>query len=216
MRRLLLAVLLFSVAPITSGFAADRYQVEGYVLDNGLQLILKPGTEPGHVAIRLVVGVGFDDFSCADQETPHLLEHLMFSGLDARGEGGLEERMQALGGEWNAFTGNTDTTFVIEVPARNQRKALDLLLAALTQTRIDQQAMDTAKAIVTREDGGHGSHLQTWLDHQAFGHEVVPAVYRHQGRRDDDEQHHRVDQGRTDARPKAYIFQIAVIHFLLH
>jgi predicted Zn-dependent peptidase len=172
MRRLLLAVLLFSVTPITSGFAADRYQVEGYVLDNGLQLILKPGSEPGHVAIRLVVGVGFDDFSCADQETPHLLEHLMFSGLDARGEGGLEERMQALGGEWNAFTGNTDTTFVIEVPARNQRKALDLLLAALTQTRIDQQAMDTAKAIVTREDGGHSSHLQTWLDHQAFGHEA--------------------------------------------
>ena len=170
MRCLLLLVALFGVTQVTCASAADRYQVEGYLLPNGLQLVLKPGSEPGHVAIRLVVGVGFDDFSCADQELPHLLEHLMFSGLDARGEGGLEERMQALGGEWNAFTGETDTTYVIEAPARNQRKVLDLLLAALTQTRIDQQALDTAKAIVTREDGGHASHLQSWLDHQDFGH----------------------------------------------
>ncbi len=170
MRCLLLLIALLGISQATTGLAADRYKVEGYLLPNGLQLVIKPGSEPGHVAIRLVVGVGFDDFSCANQELPHLLEHLMFSGLDERGEGGLEERMQALGGEWNAFTGNTDTTYVIEAPARNQRKVLDLLLAALTQTRIDQQALDTAKAIVTREDGGHSSHLQTWLDHQEFGH----------------------------------------------
>lgn len=170
MRCLLLLVALLGAAQITPAVSADRYQVEGYLLPNGLQLLLKPGSEPGHVAVRLVVGVGFDDFSCADQELPHLLEHLMFSGIDASGEGGLEARMQALGGEWNAFTGDTDTTYVIEAPARNQRKVLDLLLTALTQTRIDQQALDTAKAIVTREDGGHASHLQTWLDRQDIGH----------------------------------------------
>jgi hypothetical protein len=77
----------------------------------------------------LVVGVGLDDFDCAEKELPHLLEHLLFSGIDATGEGGLEERMQALGGDWNAFTSNADTTFVIEAPAKNQRKVLDLLLA---------------------------------------------------------------------------------------
>ena len=61
---------------------------------------------------------------------------MLFSGVDDSGEGGLEERMQALGGEWNAFTSNADTTFVIEAPASNQRKVLDLLLALLTRTRI--------------------------------------------------------------------------------
>jgi predicted Zn-dependent peptidase len=133
-------------------------------------LVLKPGTERGHVAIRLVVGVGRDDFSCADKELPHLLEHLLFSGIDATGEGGLEERMQALGGEWNAYTNNADTTFVIEAPAKNQRKVLDLLLALLTQTRIDDHAINVAKQVVEREDGGHYSHLQRWLDRQDLGH----------------------------------------------
>lgn len=148
--------------------AADRFHVEGYQLANGLQVLLKPG-DRGHVAIRLVVGVGFDDFPCATQELPHLLEHLLFSGLDDTGEGGLEERMQALGGEWNAFTSNSDTTFVIEAPARNQRKALDLLLAIITKTRIDAKAMELSRQIVEHEDGGHYSHLERLLDRQDIG-----------------------------------------------
>ena len=169
MRCLLFACLLLGSLP---SFALDRFQVEGYVLPNGLQLLLKPGSERGHVAIRLVVGVGLDDFSCDQKELPHLLEHLLFSGIDGTGEGGLEERMQALGGEWNAYTSNADTTFVIEAPAKNQRKVLDLLLALLTQTRFDDQAIDAAKRVVEREDGGHSSHLQRWLDRQDLGHKA--------------------------------------------
>ncbi|CAI8980363.1 Insulinase family protein [Pseudomonas sp. IT-P74] len=167
MRCLLFACLLLGSFP---SFALDRFQVEGYTLRNGLQLLLKPGTDRGHVAIRLVVGVGLDDFKCQEKELPHLLEHLLFSGIDASGEGGLEESMQALGGEWNAFTSNADTTFVIEAPAKNQRKVLDLLLALLTQTRFDDNAINAAKQVVEREDGGHYSHLQRWLDRQDLGH----------------------------------------------
>ena len=169
MRCLLFACLLLGSV---HSFALDRFQVEGYSLPNGLQLLLKSGGERGHVAIRLVVGVGLDDFSCADKELPHLLEHLLFSGIDAKGEGGLEERMQALGGEWNAYTSNADTTFVIEAPAKNQRKVLDLLLALLTRTRIDNSAISAAKQVVEREDGGHYSHLQRWLDRQDLGHKA--------------------------------------------
>jgi len=167
MRCLLFACLLLGALP---ALALDRFQVEGYQLPNGLQLLLKPTNDKGHVAIRLVVGIGFDDFSCEDKELPHLLEHLLFSGIDDSGEGGIERRMQALGGDWNAFTSNADTTFVIEAPAQNQRKVLDLLLAVLTQTRLNDTSLDTAKRIVEREDGGHYSHLQRWLDRRDMGH----------------------------------------------
>lgn len=169
-QRRLLCLWLLAAALLCAGreaLALDRFQVEGYLLPNGLQLLLKPGDERAHVSIRLVVGVGFDDFSCTDQELPHLLEHLLFSGIDEHGEGGLEERMQALGGEWNAFTSSADTTFVIEAPARNQRKVLDLLLAAITQTRIDDNVLASTKRIIEHEDGTHHSHLQHLLDKPA-------------------------------------------------
>ncbi|MBD8097007.1 insulinase family protein [Pseudomonas fluorescens] len=167
MRRLLLACLLMGSAHT---FAFDRLQVEGYTLPNGLQLLLKPGTERGHVAIRLVVGVGLDDFSCDQKELPHLFEHLLFSGIDGGNEGDLEDRMQALGGEWNAYTSNADTTFVIEAPAQNQRKVLDLLLAIITRTQLTDANINAAKQVVEREDGGHYSHLQRLLERQDLGH----------------------------------------------
>lgn len=167
MRSLMFVCLLICSLP---SLALDRSKVEGYLLPNGLQVILKSGYERDHVAIRLVVGVGLDDFECDQRELPHLLEHLLFSGIDETGEGGLEERMQALGGEWNAYTSSADTTFVIEAPARNQRKVLDLLLAAIRDTQIDAKALATAKKIIEREDGGHYGHLQRWLDRQDIGH----------------------------------------------
>jgi predicted Zn-dependent peptidase len=167
MRCLMFVCLLICSLP---SLALDRSRVEGYLLPNGLQVILKSGYERDHVSIRLVVGVGLDDFDCNQRELPHLLEHLLFSGIDETGEGGLEERLQALGGEWNAFTSSADTTFVIEAPARNQRKVLDLLLALLRDTRIDDKALATAKRIIEREDGGHYGHLQRWLDRQQVGH----------------------------------------------
>ncbi|WP_028633101.1 M16 family metallopeptidase [Pseudomonas parafulva] len=167
MRCLMFICLLICSLP---SFALDRSRVEGYLLPNGLQVILKDGYERDHVSIRLVVGVGLDDFGCEQKELPHLLEHLLFSGVDEAGEGGLERRLQALGGEWNAYTSNADTTFVIEAPARNQRKVLDLLLAILQDTHIDAKALATAKRIIEREDGGHYGHLQRWLDRQDIGH----------------------------------------------
>lgn len=167
MRTLLLLCLLLSHA----AWADDRLQVEGYPLENGLQLLLKPTAERGHVAIRLVVGVGFDNFTCTDRELPHLLEHLLFSGIDADGEAGLEARMQALGGEWNAYTRNGDTTFVIEAPAANQRAALDLLLASLIDTELDERKLAAAKRVVERENGGHYSNLQRLLDRQNVSRE---------------------------------------------
>ena len=167
MRCLLFIWLLFGAV---QSYAIDRFSVEGYQLPNGLQLILKPSNDRDHVSIRLVVGVGLDDFNCADQQLPHLLEHLLFSGIDDTGEGGLEERMQALGGEWNAFTSHADTTFVIEAPAKNQRKVLDLLISLITQTQLTEARINEAKQVVEREGGGHYSHLQRWLDRQDLGH----------------------------------------------
>ena len=101
--------------------------------------------------------------------TVFALHHLL-GGIDGGGEGDLEDRMQALGGEWNAYTSNADTTFVIEAPAQNQRKVLDLLLAILTRTQLTDAHINAAKQVVEREDGGHYSHLQRLLDRQDLGH----------------------------------------------
>lgn len=160
------ALLLICLLLLNTAAAEDRLQVEGYPLENGLQLLLKPTADRGHVSIRLVVGVGFDQFDCSHKELPHLLEHLLFSGIDDSGEAGLEAQMQALGGDWNAYTRDSDTAYVLEVPARNQRAALDLLLASLVDTELTADKLAAAQQVIERENGGHYSNLQRLLDQQ--------------------------------------------------
>ncbi|KAF1053828.1 MAG: putative zinc protease [Stenotrophomonas maltophilia] len=164
MRWLFAPLLLLVFSPWS--FAESRTSVEAYQLENGLGVLFKPTRDKGYVSIRLVVGVGFSDFACRDRQLPHLMEHLFFSGLDGGDEADLEARMQALGGQWNAFTSEGDTTFVIEVPAATQRQALDLLLEALTRTHLDPARIEATKQVLVREDGGRYSHLQRMLDHQ--------------------------------------------------
>ncbi|MFN3359033.1 MAG: insulinase family protein, partial [Pseudomonas sp.] len=47
---------------------------------------------------------------------------------------------------------------------------LDLLLAIITRTELNDANIDAAKKVVEREDGGHYSHLQRLLDRQDLGH----------------------------------------------
>ena len=77
--------------------------------------------------------------------------------------------MQALGGQWNAYTSEGDTTFVIEAPAATQRQVLDLLLDTITRTELDEPRIAAAKRVIEREGGGHYSHLQRWLDRENLG-----------------------------------------------
>ncbi|MFV3413049.1 M16 family metallopeptidase [Pseudomonas nitroreducens] len=161
-----LFVPLLSLLLSALSHADQRQTVEAYQLENGMGVLFKPTREKGHVSIRLIVGVGFSDFSCRERQLPHLMEHLFFSGLDGGDEADLEARMQALGGQWNAFTSEGDTAFVVESPAATQRQVLDLLLEIITRTQLDQRKIDSAKQVLVREDGGHYSHLQRWLDHQ--------------------------------------------------
>jgi predicted Zn-dependent peptidase len=146
--------------------ADQRQTVEAYQLENGMGVLFKPTREKGHVSIRLIVGVGFSDFACRERQLPHLMEHLFFSGLDGGDEADLEARMQALGGQWNAYTSEGDTAFVVESPASTQRQVLDLLLEIITRTQLDTRKIESTKQVLVREDGGHYSHLQRWLDHQ--------------------------------------------------
>ncbi|VTL98939.1 putative metalloprotease [Pseudomonas aeruginosa] len=150
-------------------YADQRSEVEAFQLENGMGVLLKPTEQRRHVSIRLVVGVGFADFSCREKQLPHLLEHLFFSGLDGGDEADLEARMQALGGQWNAYTSEGDTTFVIEAPAATQRQVLDLLLDTITRTELDEPRIAAAKRVIEREGGGHYSHLQRWLDRENLG-----------------------------------------------
>ena len=137
MRRLLRGILLLLGSAITAAGSVmageysppGLYDVEHRVLANGLRVILKPRHGAHTVAFRVVVGVGQHDFACGWQETPHFLEHLLFTGTSRYTEAGLDELIEQHGGDWNAYTYSEDTVYTLDIYGKYALPGLDVLLS---------------------------------------------------------------------------------------
>lgn len=111
-------VLLLSGAPWVAASQYSPpgvYDIEHLTLHNGLRVLLKPRTTARSASIRLVVGVGTHDFPCGRRETPHLLEHLLFTGTSRHTEAELDSLIEKHGGTWNARTGYDKTVYLREM-----------------------------------------------------------------------------------------------------
>lgn len=139
------------------------YAVENIRLDNGFQVLLKQRSETRNVAFRLVVNVGTRHFDCGRRETPHLLEHLLFSGTTRHTEAELENLIADQGGAWNAVTGAEVTTYHLDIYDQYALQGLDMLHEIITDTVFTGEKIDLAKRIVYREEGGKPGPLRRIL-----------------------------------------------------
>lgn len=139
------------------------YDVERIKLSNGLQVILKRRTQAHNVSLRLAVNLGTRHFSCEQFETPHLIEHLLFSGTSRHSEAELQRLIAERGGTMNAVTGQEYTVYKIDIFDRHVGLALDTLHAMMTDTTFTAEKTARAREIVAREFGGRPSYLRQFL-----------------------------------------------------
>ena len=145
------------------------YDVELITLDNGMDVILKPRQGAHTFSLRVWVGVGTQDFPCERQETPHFLEHLLFTGTSEHTEAELEHLVADHGGYWNAATGVEDTTYQMDIYSRHADFAIDTLYEILTDSSITPENVETSRDIIHRESGGEPSQIRKWFTEQGFG-----------------------------------------------
>src|SRR3978361_1303824 len=116
--------------PVTGGGGIKRT-----VLPGGLRIVTEamPGVRSASVGIW--VGVGSRDETPTLAGTSHFLEHLLFKGTKTRSALDIATAMDAVGGEFNAFTEKEHTCFYATVLDRDLALAVDIVsdvvLAAL-------------------------------------------------------------------------------------
>lgn len=145
------------------------YDVDQVTLDNGLVVILKQRPGAHTLSVRLWVGVGLQDFECEHQETPHFLEHLLFTGTSKHTEAELEHLVADHGGSWNAYTGNEETVYQMDIYSRYPDVAINTLYEILTDSVISEENVETSRDIIHREVGGKPSKVRQWFRLQGFG-----------------------------------------------
>ena len=155
----LLVNTVFSSEYSQEGF----YDVNHYVLSNGMHVILKPRHIARNVSIRLKVDVGHDNFVCGKQETAHYLEHLLFTGTSKHNETELDNIIESHGGYWNATTSNEYTMYEIDIYNKYLNVGLRTLHEIMTDSVISNEDVKKSLNIIRREAGSKPSSLRNWL-----------------------------------------------------
>jgi predicted Zn-dependent peptidase len=168
---ILISVVVFTLqAAIASKYSPPGlYDVDHLTLDNGLDIILKQRPGAHTLSVRLWVGVGMQDFECEHQETPHFLEHLLFTGTSNYSEAELEHLVADHGGSWNAYTGNEETVYEMDIYSRFPELAINILYEILTDSIISEENVETSRDIIHREMGGKPSKVRQWFRLRGFG-----------------------------------------------
>ena len=170
-----MATLLFSLMIIPSASHASEYSppglydVEQLTLENGLDVILKTRPGANTFSLRIWAGIGTQDFPCKQQETPHFLEHLLFTGTSKHTETELEHLVADHGGSWNAATGDEETTYKMDIYSRYAAFAIDTLYEIMTDSSITEENVETSRDIIHREAGGRPSAIKQWFRLHGFG-----------------------------------------------
>lgn len=81
----------------------------------------------------------------------HFLEHLVFKGSRARSARHLAEAMDALGGQFNAFTTREHTCFHGHVLARHLPEAIGLLADMVVAPRLDREDTERERQVILDE-----------------------------------------------------------------
>lgn len=161
---------IFAIPALASEYTpVGLYEIEYYQLNNGLHVLLKERHEARTVSFRVVVNTGTADFPCGRKETPHFLEHLLFTGTSQHSESELDDLIEEHGGYWNAVTTAFETTYELDIFSKYSSLGLNTLYEILSDSTITQENVQLSRDIIHREAGGNPSSIRRWLYKNGIG-----------------------------------------------
>lgn len=122
-----------------------------FTLTNGLQVIHRrtPGAAAGYFGVT--VRAGSRDEQDGLFGLAHFVEHTLFKGTDKRSSWHILNRMEAVGGELNAFTSKEETTVYTVFPAGQLTRATELVADLLLNSRFPTAELQREREVVADE-----------------------------------------------------------------
>ena len=111
---------------------------------------------PGAVAVGASLGI---DVGSADEPNDwagisHFLEHLVFRGTAAYPDSAaLGQAIEAVGGDFNAFTGKSYTQYICSAPLEHRRLVARIPAELVVRPLLRQEDVDDERPVVIREIG---------------------------------------------------------------
>jgi predicted Zn-dependent peptidase len=121
------------------------------VLPGGLRLVTEAMPGVRSLSVGVWVPVGSRDETPGLAGTSHFLEHLLFKGTPTRSALDIASAMDAVGGEFNAFTEKEFTCYYATVLDRDLELAIDVISDVVLHATITAQDVDIERSVVLEE-----------------------------------------------------------------
>jgi predicted Zn-dependent peptidase len=125
---------------------------ERQTLDNGLRVLTASMPQAQSVSCFIMLAAG------SRYETPeangiaHFSEHMFFKGTERRPTArDISAEVDAIGGEFNAFTGKEYTAYYVRCATEFRDVALDVLVDMLRHAKFDPEEIEREKGVILEE-----------------------------------------------------------------
>jgi predicted Zn-dependent peptidase len=125
---------------------------ERHVLPTGLRVLTAnmPTVQSVTCFVMLAAGSRYEDAS--NRGIAHFAEHMFFKGTERRPTAkDIATEVDAIGGEFNAFTGKEYTGYYVRCAAGDRDTALDVLVDMLRHSKFDPEELDREKGVILEE-----------------------------------------------------------------
>ena len=127
-----------------------NFDVKKHILNNGLEVLtIKKDTQIA--AINVGIKVGAINESLDQKGISHFIEHMLFKGTKKRNNEELNDELEALGGEYNAYTDYNATVYTISCLSEEIENATILLGDMITSSVFSKEEIERERGVILAE-----------------------------------------------------------------
>jgi predicted Zn-dependent peptidase len=125
---------------------------ERSTLSNGLRVLTAPMPQAKSVACFVMLAAGSRYETKETNGIAHFAEHMFFKGTQRRPTArDIAGEIDAIGGEFNAFTSKEYTGYYVKCAAEHRDVALDVLVDMLRFSKFDPEEIEREKGVIIEE-----------------------------------------------------------------
>lgn len=121
-------------------------------LPGELRVITAPNDSTKALTLLILVGAGSRYESEKERGIAHFLEHMFFKGAEKYSNAKeVAEKIDGIGGDFNAFTGKEYAGYYVKVAAENKEVAFDVLSDMLLKAKFDPEEIEKERGVILEE-----------------------------------------------------------------
>lgn len=127
-----------------------NFDVKKHFLDNGLEVLtIKKDTKITSINVGIKVGSLYEEMN--EKGISHFIEHMLFKGTKTRSYEELNDELEFLGGEYNAYTDYTSTVYTISCLEEEIINAINILGDMIINPAFDSDELEKERGVILAE-----------------------------------------------------------------